>query len=162
MAQRGHTEPGISAQDAQILTDYFYGVIRGSLEKQGFRLVTAPEAHTLRVKVAIAEAHASHVVLDVVSTVVPSAHAASALAGLITGKPAFVGEAQIEVKATDAVSGQLLAAAIDHRVGAKTISSSQFTSWGDVETMMRLWAGHGAFRLCELAARAGCVDPAKP
>ena len=37
-----------------------------------------------------------------VSTVVPTLHALSSLDKLATGKPAFVGEAQIEVKVTDA------------------------------------------------------------
>ncbi len=152
-------DKGLSAQDAQTLTNYFFDVIREALEKEGYRLVDAPGPHTLRVKVAITQAHASNVALDVVSTVVPSAHALSALDKLITGKPAFVGEAQIEAKVTDAASGELLAAAIDHRVGGKTISASQFSSWGDVETMMRLWAGHGSYRLCELAARTDCVAP---
>jgi hypothetical protein len=150
---------GVPAADAQALTDYFYGVIRESLEKQGFQLVSAPAAHTLRVKVALAQASASHVVLDVVSTVVPSAHALSTLDKLITGKPAFVGEAQVEVKATDSVTGELLAAGVDHRVGGKALTASQFNSWGDVERMMRLWASHGSYRLCELARRPGCVAP---
>jgi hypothetical protein len=98
-------------------------------------------------------------VLDIVSTVVPQAHVLSSLDKLITGKPAFVGEAQVEVKVTDSLTGALLAAAVDHRVGGKTLTASQFRSWGDVETMMRLWASHGSSRLCQLAARARCVAP---
>ncbi len=150
---------GISAQDAQTLTDYFYQVIREALEAQGFTLVASPMAHTARVKVAITKAGESHVVLDVVSTVVPSARAASALGGLIAGRPAFTGEGQVEAKVTDAVTGQLLAAAIDHRFGGKTISSSSFNSWGDVERMMRLWASHGAYNLCRRQGRTNCVEP---
>ncbi|NJN39815.1 MAG: DUF3313 domain-containing protein [Gammaproteobacteria bacterium] len=50
---------GISATDAQILVDYFYSVIRGALEKEGFSIVSAPRALTLRVKVAITKAEES-------------------------------------------------------------------------------------------------------
>jgi hypothetical protein len=150
----------LASRDAQLLTDYFYGVIRDALEKQGIPIVALPEPHTLRAKVAITQAKESHVVLDVVSTVVPSAHAAASLTGLITGKPAFVGEAQVEAKATDATTGELLEAGIDHRVGGKALTASEFSSWGDVERMMRLWADHGAYNLCRRLARATCVAPA--
>jgi len=154
--------PGISAHDEQILANYFYGVIRGAFEKEGLELVTLPEADALRVQVAVTKANEANVALNVISTVVPAFHALSSLDKLATGKPAFVGEAQVEVKVTDALSGQLLAAGIDHRVGGKTLDASTFQSWGDVEAMMRLWAEHGAYNLCRLQQRSNCVAPASP
>ncbi|MGB8434195.1 MAG: DUF3313 domain-containing protein [Burkholderiales bacterium] len=154
------TGQGISATDEQILVNYFYSVIRGALEKEGFMLVSVPQPGTLRVKVAITKAEESNVGMNVVSTVVPALHALSSLDQLATGKPAFVGEAQIEVKVTDSVTGQLLAAGIDHRVGGKALDASMLMSWGDVEAMMRLWAGHGTYNLCRLQNRANCVPPA--
>jgi len=153
------TGQGISAQDEQTLVNYFYSVIRDALEKEGFTLVSEPRADTLRVKVAVTKPQESNVAMNVVSTVVPTLRAASALDKLATGKPAFVGEAQVEVKVTDALTGQLLAAGIDHRVGGKTLDASMMTSWGDVETMMRLWAGHGTYNLCRLQNRTDCVQP---
>jgi len=150
---------GISAQDEQTLVNYFYSVIRGALEKEGFTLVSEPRADTLRVKVAVTKPQEADVALNVVSTIVPALHAASTLDKLATGKPAFVGEAQVEVKVTDALTGQLLAAGIDHRVGGKVLDASMMTSWGDVETMMRLWAGHGTYNLCRLQNRSNCVPP---
>jgi Protein of unknown function (DUF3313) len=156
---RESTGQGISAEDEQILVDYFYSVIRGALEKEGFALVSSPQANTLRVKVAISKAEESNVALDIVSTVMPALHALSGLDKLATGKPAFVGEAQVEVKVTDALTGQLLAAGVDHRVGGKTLDASTMTSWGDVEAMMRLWANHGTYNLCRLQNRTNCVPP---
>lgn len=153
------TKSGVSARDEQVLTDYFYGVIRDSLQKYGYKIVTIPEPRTLRVKVAITQAESSTVALDVMSTVVPQAHALSSLDGLVTGKPAFAGEAQVEAKITDAQTGELLAEGIDRRVGGKTLSSAEFSSWGEVESMMRLWAAHGAWRLCTLAGRKDCPTP---
>lgn len=159
---RESTAQGISAADAQMLVNYFYSVIRGALEKEGFTLVSVPQPGTLRVKVAITKAQESNVGLNVVSTVVPTLLAISSLDKLATGKPAFVGEAQIEVKVNDAVTGELLAAAIDHRVGGKALDASMLTSWGDVETMMRLWANHGSYNLCRLQNRPNCVPPKAP
>ncbi len=156
------TGQGISAADEQMLVNYFYGVIHSALQKEGFSLVSAPQPNTLRVKVAITKAEEANVALNVVSTVVPTFHALSSLDKLATGKPAFVGEAQIEVKVTDAVSGELLAAGIDHRVGGKALDASMLTSWGDVEAMMRLWANHGSYNLCRLQNRATCVPPKPP
>ena len=156
------TGQGISPQDEQMLANYFYSVIRGAFEKQGFKLVSAPEPESLRVQVAVTKANEANVALNVVSTVVPQLRLASSLDQLATGKPAFVGEAQVEVKATDAFTGQLLAAGIDHRVGGKTLDASTFQSWGDVEAMMRLWASHGVYNLCRLQGRTDCVAPASP
>lgn len=156
------TAKGISAADAQMLVNYFYSVIRGALEKEGFTLVSVPQPGTLRVKVAITKAQESNVGMNIVSTVVPSLLALSSLDKLATGKPAFVGEAQIEVKVNDAVTGELLAAAIDHRVGGKALDASMLTSWGDVEAIMRLWANHGSYNLCRLQNRPSCTPPPKP
>jgi hypothetical protein len=153
---------GISPQDEQMLVNYFFSVIRAALEKEGFKLVTAPEPDTLRVRVAITKAQESDVALNVISTVIPALHALSSLEKAATGKPSFVGEAQIEVKVTDALTGELLAAGIDHRVGGKALDASIMTSWGDVENMMQLWANHGAYNLCRLQKRTNCVPPTEP
>jgi hypothetical protein len=155
------TGRGIAAHDEQMLVNYFYSVIHGALEKEGFALVTSPEPDTLRIKVAVTKAQESDVALNVISTVIPALHALSSLEKAATGTPSFVGEAQIEVKATDATTGELLAAGIDHRVGGKALDASIMTSWGDVENMMRLWANHGSYNLCRLQQRGNCVPPPK-
>jgi hypothetical protein len=96
--------------DYSMLLQGFEMVGDYSMLLQGFEMVTSPQADTLRVQVALTKLKESHVVLDVVSTVVPATLALSGLGKLVTGKPAFVGEAEIEVKAKDAMSGELLAA----------------------------------------------------
>jgi hypothetical protein len=122
-------------------------------------MVTSPAPHTLRVQVAITKLEESHVVMDVVSSVVPVTLALSGLDELVTGKPAFVGEAAVEVKVADAMSGELLAAGVDHRVGGKVLSASHFTSWGEVQDIMQAWAAHGSYNLCTLQKRANCKQP---
>ena len=89
------------------------------------------------------------VVLDVVSSIVPQARALSTIKGLATGKPAFVGEASIEAKISDAQTGKLLAAVADRRVGGKKLEAELFDSWGDVNEILEYWAKLGRFRLCE-------------
>ena len=66
----------------------------------------------------------------------------------LDGKPAFVGEAAIAVKITDAMTGELLAAAVADRVGGKQLDAAHLKSWGDVDAAMQFWAQHAAYNLC--------------
>jgi len=152
-------QDGVSSHEAQAMMNYFYQVIYKDLEEQGLDMVTSPMPDTLRVQVALTKLKESHVVLDVVSTVVPVGLVLTGLDKAITGKPAFVGEAEIEFKVKDAVSGELLAAGVDHRVGGKFLQASHFTSWGEVQDMMKLWAVYGSYNLCKLQKRATCLEP---
>lgn len=152
-------EKGLSGHQSQALLNYFYHAIYQDLEKIGVKMVDSPMPNTLRVQVALTKLNESHVVLDAVSSIVPAALAASGLKEAVTGKPAFVGEAEIEYKVLDASTGLLLAAGVDHRVGGKLLEASHFTSWGEVEDIMQLWAAWGAYRLCEWQKRSTCVEP---
>lgn len=72
----------------------------------------------------------------------------------------FLGDySMLEVKVKDATSGVLLGAGVAHRVGGKLLQASHFSSWGEVEDMMQLWASQGSFNLCELQKRTDCVNP---
>jgi hypothetical protein len=150
---------GASGHDAQAMMDYFYALIYRDLKALGLEMVTAPKPDTLRVQVALTKLDESHVVLDVVSTVLPATLALSGLDKLVTGKPAFVGEAEIEYKVTDAETGELLAAGVDHRVGGKLLKASHLSSWGEVQHIMQLWAAYGSYNLCKLQRRSTCVEP---
>ena len=57
-----------------------------------------------------------------------------------TGTYAFVGSAQGEAKLTDSVSGQLLAAWADKRVGGTSITNVDVFQWGDAENAINYWA----------------------
>jgi len=52
----------------------------------------------------------------------------------------------------------LLGAGVDHRVAGKSLSASNFSSWGSVETMMQQRAARGSYNLCELQKRSTCVE----
>lgn len=152
-------EKGLSGHQSQELLNFFYQAIYQDLEKIGMKMVTSPMPNTLRVQVAMTKLNESHVVLDVVSSVVPATMAVSGLDKALTGKPPFVGEAEIEYKVLDATTGLLLAAGVDHRVGGKLLEASHFTSWGEVEQIMKEWAAWGSYRLCEFQKRTTCVEP---
>jgi hypothetical protein len=102
-------------------------------------LVSEPGPRVLRVRLAITEARPSNVPMDLVTTVLPQARVLSAVRRLATGTHAFVGAATLEGELTDSVSGEVLMAAVDRRVGPKSVRGVS-GSWSDVEAAFDLWA----------------------
>ena len=83
----------------------------------------------------------------------------SLLKDLGTGKPLFVGEASIEMKISDAESGEILAASADRRVGKRHLDSGSFDSWDDVHKTLAYWAEQLRYRLCQQRGESTCVPP---
>lgn len=146
-----------SPADRQTLANHLYAVTYAALEKD-YQMVAAPAPGVLDVQMAITDAKQSNPGLDTVSTVMPMGLAASTLAGVVTGKPSFVGEAQAEARILDGGNGELLAAAVDRRVGGKSISGS-VSSWDDAEAAFQYWAQQLRYRLCTERGVGGCVPP---
>ncbi len=149
---------GVSQEELQALADHFYSLLYLTF-KEDYEMVQKPSPNTLRIQVALTKVEESMVVMDVVSTVVPQARALSTLKGLATGKPAFVGEASVEAKISDAQTGKVLAAVVDRRVGGKKLEAEAFDTWGDVNEILEYWAKQARFRLCEARGGANCVHP---
>jgi Protein of unknown function (DUF3313) len=57
-----------------------------------------------------------------------------------SGKYPFVGGAQAAVKATDAVTGQVLGAGVDRRVGGGALQTAAQWQWGDAENVIKAWS----------------------
>ena len=96
--------------------------------------VLEPEAGALRIQVAITKLEESWETLDAVSNILPPMIVISETKKYTTGKPAFVGEAGIEIKVTDAPTRELLFAGVDRRVGGKSLTKPD--SWDDVNAIM--------------------------
>ncbi|HEX6113162.1 MAG TPA: DUF3313 family protein [Geminicoccaceae bacterium] len=79
--------------------------------------------------------------------------------GLATGKPGFVGEASVELRATDGQTGELVAAGVDRRVGGKSVSGAPTDSWDDVREAYRYWAKQLRYRLCTERGATDCTSP---
>jgi hypothetical protein len=143
--------------DLKTAADYLYAQLRDQLGKD-FQLVDQPGPDTLRVEAALTGARAANQTMVVVSSVVPIGAAISGSYEYVTGKPTFQGEAAAEAKITDAQSGEVLAAAVDQRMGGRALNSAT-NEWTDVNNILTYWAQQVRFRLCELQERAGCVRP---
>jgi hypothetical protein len=157
-AGKGSGFEDFSKPDRQTLADTFYTILTEELSKD-FQMVDELGPGVLHLQVAITDAQTSNPTMDTISTIVPQALLLSEAKGLITGKPGFVGEASAEVRATDGQTGALVGAAIDRRVGGKSITGAPTDSWDDVREAYRYWAKQVRYRLCTERGSADCTPP---
>ena len=159
LRQASLEQAGIPMEDIQRLANNFFVLIYKELDRD-YEMVKMPGPRTIRVQVALTDLQESWATTDTVTSVIPVGMVLSAGSEFVTGKPAFVGEATIEVKVTDGRTGQLLAAGIDRRVGGDAIEAS-VDSWDDVNKIMELWSRFFRFRLCKLRGDSDCFHPEK-
>jgi len=140
----------LSPADRQALLNHMHGSIVSELGKH-YRIVQTAQPGTLRIRGALTEAEGSNVALDTVSSFVPQLLVMSKLKELATGTATFVGKASGEVEITDAMNGDLIAAAVDRRVGGKSVTGVT-SKWDDVDKAFDYWAGRMAYRLSNCGA----------
>jgi hypothetical protein len=157
-AGEGSEFEDFSQPERQELADTLYTMVAEELS-QDFQMVDQPGPGVLQVQVAITDAQASNPTMDTISTVVPQALLLSQAKGLVTGKPGFVGEASVELRATDGQTGELVAAGVDRRVGGKSVTGAPTDSWDDVREAYRYWAKQFRYRLCTERGGADCTPP---
>jgi hypothetical protein len=143
----------VSPVDQHMLTAYAYNKLKEDLQKD-FTLVDQGGPGVMVLQVALVNASASIPVLRSVSVVIPQARVINLAQSLATGSYAFVGSAEAMMKASDAVSGQLLLAAIDKRAGGVALTSAAQWQWGDAKNAMDYWAQKIDSRLLQLQGRA--------
>ena len=129
----------VSPKDQHALADYFYQVLQRQMGKK-FKIVQTPTPGAITIQVALIDAQHATPGLRTISMVVPQARALGTLKYLATGTYAFVGGATAEVKIMDSVSHQVLAAAVDRRVGGGSLQTAAQWEWGDAENAMNAWA----------------------
>ena len=123
-----------------------------------YQIVKFPEPGALRIQMAIVDADSSKPVRNTLSTIVPIGMALSAVKYSATGKQAGVGEITLQLRITDANTGELLGAALDRRVGGKELTKL-WSSWHNADDALQYWAKKVSFRLCEMRAGANCEKP---
>jgi hypothetical protein len=136
---------------SQNVANLLYALTYQSLAKD-YEMVEQPGPGTLHIQSAITRADQANVVLRAVSTIPAPMNAlavASALKNLGTGKPLFVGDASIEVKVSDSMTGEILGATADRRVGNKRLDADSFDSWDDVHKALIYWSEKARYRFCQ-------------
>ena len=147
----------LSKEDRQMVANHLFELLYLRLS-QDYQMVQAPEPGTMSIAAALTSADSSNPALDTVSTIVPVGIVLSTLKAAATGKPAFVGEASVEMKISDASTGVVLLEAVDSRVGTKN-PSGLFNKWEDVESALAYWADRTGYRLCVARGATGCTAP---
>ena len=129
----------LSASDQQMLVNYFSQQLKEKLGEK-FQIVNQPGPGVMKIDVALTDADAATPVLRSISMIVPQAHMLANLKYLATGSMPFVGAAQAEAKITDSVTGQILAMAVDKRIGGGSFTTGFQWQWGDAENAVNHWA----------------------
>jgi hypothetical protein len=153
-----HTLTEDQRHDLQQVVDTFYASLRTKLTPY-FELVDRPGPGVLRAQVAIENSERSDTALKVASKGVPYGAVPGTIWTMITGKPAFVGEASIEYILKDGGTGELLAAGADRRVGGDAVSTEYLNSWGDVKNALDYWTDAAVYRVCVQRGGSSCVRP---
>lgn len=142
----GDADGGGSGEVRQDLVNEFETVLKEEFGKK-FQLAARPGPGVLTVTVGLTKAESATPVLRSISMIVPQARLLSSGAYLVSGNFPFVGSAQVEGKVEDSVSGQVLAAIVDKRLGGGSPTAGFQWQWGDVEKAMHHWSETAAIRL---------------
>ncbi|RNC68273.1 MAG: DUF3313 domain-containing protein [Desulfuromonadales bacterium] len=144
-------------ENYQTLANNAYVYLTQELAKD-YKVVTAPDPGTFRIQMAIVDADSAKPVRNTLSTLMPIGIGVSLLKYTATGKQSGVGEITSEMKITDAMTGELLGAALDRRVGGKELTQL-WSSWHNADDGLKYWAKRLGFALCGMRGGANCVEP---
>lgn len=138
----------LDPEEQQRLTDRLYRATYDRLAKD-FKMVNKPGPTVMRIRAAITSAEDARVVLNAITTILPQLRMLSQLGDLDNDTAWLVGQCSVEAEVLDSTSSERLAAAIDQRMGNKTLRTA-FTSWGDVDDALDYWANRIGDRLAKL------------
>jgi hypothetical protein len=144
-------------QNYQTLANNAYVYLTQELEKD-YQIVKDPKPGSFRIQMAIIDADSSKPVRNTMSTLIPVGMVLSAIKYGATGKQSGVGEITVEMKITDAASGELIGAALDRRVGGKQLTKL-WSSWNNADDALQYWAKKLSFVLCGMRGDRDCVAP---
>jgi hypothetical protein len=143
--------------DLHKAADVGYCYLREELGKD-YVLVQTPEKGALRIQCAVTDARKAMPVWNVITSLCPLTLGISLVKDAVTGKPVAVGEATLEIRVTDAITGEILGEGVDRRVGGKH-PKNMFDSWSEVDAALRWWAQRARYVLCVGRQGEGCVKP---
>jgi hypothetical protein len=136
----------VSVEDQHRLTNFLYATLEQEMSKQ-FQVVDQDGPDVMQLQVALIDVVAATPGLRTITMVIPQARLLSTVKRGATGSYPFVGGAQAEFKLTDSLTGEVLAAGVDRRIGGGSVSTAAQWEWGDAENVMKAWAKLAADRL---------------
>jgi hypothetical protein len=125
--------------DQERLTALFQQSLTDALATK-YQVVDQSAPGTVQLQVVILDAEAATPGLRSVSMAIPQARLLGTGYYAVSGNYPFVGGGQAAFKATDAVTGQVLGAGVDRRVGGGAIQTAAQWQWGDAENVVKAWS----------------------
>lgn len=122
----------------QALANNAYVLVREALA-QDFEVVTEPAADAFRLQIAILDAEPASTVRRLLASASPVGRGISLAKYVVTGKPTAVGEITIEVLLTDSMTGKVLGAGVDRRVGTNNVREA-IDVWQTANDALARWA----------------------
>lgn len=143
-------------EDYESLAHNAHAYLAQELQKH-FTLVKSPSPGTMKIQMAIVEADSSKPIRTLLS-ITPIGMGMNLVKLAATGKKAGVGEITAEFVISDAVTKQVLGAAVDRQVGNKN-PSTMFNIWANANSGLEYWAKKLTYALCEEKGIKDCVNP---
>ena len=141
-------------EDLQALTDRMHAALVHELG-QVLEVVTEAGPGALRLETSLYDAQKKQTAGNLISGVLPVGFVVNGIVAAARGKSLFVGELSEEMKITDAMSGKLIAEAVDRRVGRK-YQSAEFTTWGEAYDAIDYWAKRVHSAICKRRGMTEC------
>jgi len=154
--------PYLSPKDKEDLNQVsrsFYEVLSQKFSKE-YALVKHPTPGSMLIQVVVTHAERSWVAPSFLSKVSWQLQAFNSVLTYFRGKPAFAGEITIEFTVHDSMTGALLFAGIDRRVGGQKLFDKEvFNSWGDAKNSLQFWTDQAVYHLCLARGGPNCTQP---
>ncbi len=144
-------------EEFQKLANNAYTFLAREMGKD-FTLVAEPGPGTARIQMAILDADSSSPVRNILTSLSPVGIGINLITYAATGSQSGVGDITVEFKTTDAQTGDLLAAALDKRVGGKNPEGT-FDTWANANAALEYWAKRIRFVACDMRKGANCEKP---
>ncbi len=143
---------GIHPVELTELSQNLHKAFLGTLAR-AYSFTDKPGPGTMRVRLAITDLVPGKPVSGTMTTVVPFGLAASFIKKAVTGSHIGMGQISGEAELVDSRTGEILAAAIDNKMGQKHKLGKTFTKWGQVEAIFCDWAENFSKRLDKRSGR---------
>src|SRR5262249_15657852 len=125
--------------DQERLTALFQQSLMDALATK-YQVVDRPGPGTMQLQVVILDIEAATPGVRSVSMAIPHARLLGTGYYAVSGKYPFVGGGQAAFKGREAVTGRVLGAGVDRRVGGGSVQTAAHWQWGDAENVIKAWS----------------------
>ena len=143
---------GIQTDELSELAQNLHKAFLGTLGRT-YSFTNEPGPRTMRLRLAITDLVPGKPVSGTMTTIIPFGLAASFIKKAATGSHIGMGQVSGEAELVDSQTGEILAAAVDKKVGQKHKVGKTFTKWGQVEAIFNDWAENFSKRLDKRSGR---------